>query len=216
MAARTSADAAGGTRGFAMREAPFAEPFARFEALLHEAAALDRSVLPEPTAFALGTVDADGRPAVRILLLKAVDEHGFVFYTNFESRKGRELQDNPHAALCFYWAPLERQVRVEGPAAPVADAEADAYFASRPRGSQIGAWASTQSRDEATAGLLETRFAEFERTFEGRPVPRPSYWSGFRVAPERIEFWRGMPSRLHERQLYVRDGNRWRVRTLFP
>lgn len=196
--------------------APFSEPFVRFRALLDEAEALDRALLPEPTAFALGTVDAEGRPAVRILLLKAVDESGFVFYTNFESRKGRELRANPHAALCFHWQPMERQVRVEGPAVPVSDAEADAYFASRPRGSQIGAWASTQSRDEATEGLLEARVEEFTRKFAGQPVPRPAYWSGFRVAPERVEFWRGMPSRLHERQLYVRDGQGWRVRTLFP
>lgn len=199
-----------------MTTVPFAEPFARFRALLDEAQALDRALLPEPTAFALGTVDAEGRPAVRILLLKAVDETGFVFYTNFESRKGRELRGNPNAALCFHWQQMERQVRVEGQAVPVSDAEADAYFASRPRGSQIGAWASTQSRDEATEGLLEARVEEFTRRFEGQAVPRPAYWSGFRVAPERVEFWRGMPSRLHERQLYVRDGHGWRVRTLYP
>ncbi len=199
-----------------MSHVPHSEPFDRFRELFDQACALDRAVLPEPTAFALGTADAGGRPAVRILLLKHFDEDGFVFYTNFESRKGLELQANPHAALCFHWQALERQVRVEGRAAPVTDAEADAYFASRERGSQIGAWASTQSREQATDGLLAIRVAEFEQKFAGQSVPRPAYWSGFRVAPERIEFWHGMPSRLHDRELYVRDGDGWVVRPLFP
>jgi pyridoxamine 5'-phosphate oxidase len=199
-----------------MTHVALGDPYDRFRELFAQAQALDRSALPDPTAFALGTADAGGRPSVRIVLLKSYDEQGFVFYTNFESRKGRELAANPHAALCFHWPQLERQVRIEGAVAPVTDAEADAYFASRPRGSQIGAWASTQSREEATEGLLEARYAEYEQLFAGQPVPRPAYWSGYRVAPERIEFWHGMPSRLHDRELYVREGDGWRVRPLFP
>jgi len=192
------------------------DPIARFQRLLAAAVAVDRAVLPEPTAFALGTVGPDGRPAVRIVLLKSVDERGFVFYTNHEGRKGRELLAHPAAALCFHWQPLEEQVRVEGDAAPVPPAEADAYFASRPRGSQIGAWASLQSRPIEREGDLERRYAEIERRFEGAPVPRPPHWSGFRVAPRRIEFWTNQPSRLHVRHLYERDGAGWRRDVLYP
>jgi pyridoxamine 5'-phosphate oxidase len=196
--------------------APIAEPFLRFRELFDRAKAIDRAVLPEPTAFALGTVGADGQPAVRILLLKGVDERGFVFYTNHESRKGMELLAHPRAAMCFHWQPLERQVRVEGTTRPVPPEEADAYFASRARGSQIGAWASLQSRAITSAGDLETRVAETEARFAGGDVPRPPYWSGFRLAPHRIEFWHNMPSRLHERHVYLREADGWRKETLYP
>jgi pyridoxamine 5'-phosphate oxidase len=193
-----------------------AEPFLRFQDLLAEAKAVDRAVLPEPTAFALGTLGADGQPAVRILLLKGVDERGFVFYTNHESRKGAELLAHPRAAMCFHWQPLERQVRVEGATRPVSAEEANAYFASRARGSQIGAWASLQSRVIAAPGDLESRVAEVEARFAGGPVPRPPHWSGFRLAPHRIEFWHNMPSRLHERHLYLREPDGWRRESLYP
>ncbi|MFL5616499.1 MAG: pyridoxamine 5'-phosphate oxidase [Gemmatimonadaceae bacterium] len=197
------------------RRAPLAEPSKRFLGLLEQATAISRERLPEPTAFALAT-SMDGKPSVRMLLLKHADERGFVFYTNYESRKGRELLGNPNAAMCFHWQPLEIQVRVEGPVAPVEGAEADAYFASRGRGSQIGAWASQQSRTIADEQELERRVAEFEQRFEGVIVPRPPYWSGFRLTPERIEFWKGMPSRLHRRELYVRRADSWSVEVLFP
>jgi pyridoxamine 5'-phosphate oxidase len=192
------------------------EPFARFAELLAMAASVDRAILPEPTAFSLGTVGDDGQPSVRILLLKDVDERGFVFYTNYESRKGRELLAHPKAAMCFHWQPLERQVRVEGVAQPVTPAEADAYFATRARGSQIGAWASAQSRPVAHAGDLDARVNEVEARFAGKPVTRPPHWSGFRLVPTRIEFWHGMPSRLHERDLYLRDGDSWVTSVLYP
>ncbi len=193
------------------------DPIARFRALLERAVALDRSLLPEPTAFALGTVGADGQPSVRIVLLKQVDERGFVFYTNLEGRKGRELRAHPRAAMCFHWQPLEVQVRVEGTASVVPDAEADAYCASRARGSQVGAWASLQSQAIEPAGELQRRVAEVERRYENAPVPRPPHWSGFRIVPQRIEFWHGQPSRLHERELYELDADGgWAVRTLYP
>jgi pyridoxamine 5'-phosphate oxidase len=201
------------------RPAPLIEPIERFVALLEQARALPRERLPEPTAFALATCEAaTGRPSVRMLLLKDVDDRGFVFYTNYESRKGRELLANPNAAMCFHWQPLEIQVRVEGRAVPVEAAEADAYFASRARGSQIGAWASEQSRVIGDDGLLDRRVAEFEKRFEGTSVARPPYWSGFRLTPDRIEFWKGMPSRLHRRELYTRaaGASNWSVEILFP
>ncbi|MEP6731959.1 MAG: pyridoxamine 5'-phosphate oxidase [bacterium] len=196
--------------------APFLEPFARFEEVLSMAKAVGPERLPEPTAFALSTVNDEGKPSVRIVLLKGVDERGFVFFTNYESRKGRELLAHPNAAMCFHWQLLERQVRVEGTTSPVTEAEADAYFASRARGSQIGAWASQQSRPIERQGDLETRVRSIEARFAGKDVTRPPHWSGFRIVPDRIEFWRGMPSRLHERNVYTREGNAWRIETLYP
>lgn len=193
-----------------------ADPISRFIALLDQAKAVPKERLVEPTAFSLATATPDGTPSLRVLLLKGVDEHGFVFYTNLQSRKGRELSANPRVALCFHWMPLEVQVRVEGAAEPVTEHEADAYFASRDRGSQIGAWASMQSATLADRKDLEARVADFERRFEGRPVSRPPHWSGFRVKPSRIEFWKNRASRLHERHVYTRQADGWRVTMLYP
>ena len=192
------------------------DPFARFGELLERARATD---LPEPTAMALSTVGPDGRPSSRMVLLKDFDERGFVFYTNLASRKAREIAGNPWVALCFHWQPLEVQVRVEGRAAPVSDAEADAYYASRPRGSRIGAWASRQSEELPSRAALEGRIREIEARFPGEEVPRPPFWSGFRVVPDRIELWFGRPSRLHDRDVYTRDpgaAGGWAVRQLYP
>lgn len=192
------------------------DPIERFRALLAEAEAIDRAVLPEPTAMMVATVGDDGQPSLRVVLLKAVDERGFVFYTNYESRKGRELLAHPKAALCFHWQPLERQVRIEGDVEPVSPEEADAYFATRARLSQIGAWASRQSRPLSSDAELDSRVHEMEERFAGGAVPRPPHWSGFRVVPGRMEFWRNRAFRLHERLVYERDEGSWRVTRLFP
>ncbi len=196
--------------------AAFAEPFVRFGELLERAAATD---LREPTAMALATASAEGRPSARMVLLKSFDEGGFVFYTNLESRKAGDLAANPFAALCFHWQPLEVQVRIEGRVEPVAAEEADAYYASRARGSRIGAWASRQSTQLDRYETLVARVAEYEAKFEGVDIPRPPFWSGYRVVPDRIEFWFGRPSRLHERELYLRaegDPPRWTKVLLYP
>ena len=189
------------------------DPIARFAEIF---AQVQKVVLPEPNAMTLATVSADGRPSARVVLLKGFDERGFVFYTNLESRKGRELAANPYAALCFHWMPLEQQVRVEGRIEKVSDAEADAYFATRPRGAQIGAWASKQSRTLATREELEARVKAVEEKFAGRDVPRPPFWSGFRVIPERLEFWQSRQSRLHDRTVYSKQGNKWIIEKLYP
>jgi len=195
---------------------PLQDPIVLFKKLLAEAQSLPREQVPEPTAFALATVAESGQPSIRMLLLKDVDAEGFVFFTNLESRKARELAANRRAAMNFHWSPMERQVRIEGRVSAVSDAEADAYFATRPRGSQIGAWASRQSRPMERATDLDVRVEEFEKKYEGKTVPRPPFWSGFRLDPSSIEFWKGKPSRLHERQLFVREGDGWRVQLLYP
>jgi pyridoxamine 5'-phosphate oxidase len=192
------------------------DPIERFRSIYALAEKIDRSCMPEPNAMSLATIGENGQPAVRIVLLKSYDERGFVFYTNYEGRKGRELLARPKAALCFHWPTLETQIRIEGEVTKVADTEADAYFASRKRLSQIGAWASRQSRALETPQALDARVAEYEKKFAGRDVPRPDFWSGFRVAPGRIEFWRGKPNRLHERHLYTRERDSWRIETLYP
>lgn len=177
-----------------------------------------QSIDPEPTAMTVATVGRDGMPAARTVLLKGFDERGFVFYTNFSSRKGRQLAANPQAALLFHWRHLREgvQVKIEGTVEPVSAEEADAYFASRPRGSQIGAWASLQSQPLASREQFDQRYAEVEKTYEGAAVPRPPHWSGFRVVPERIEFWYGAQFRLHERQCYERSNGVWSQVMLYP
>ena len=195
---------------------PAPDPIELFIELYAQARKLDPLVIREPNAMTLATADEEGRPSARLVLLKGVDVRGFTFYTNMESRKARELAANPAAALCFYWFPLDVQVRVEGSVTQVADEEADEYFATRPRGSQLGAWASSQSRVITRPGELEDRVVRYEAEFEGRDVPRPPHWSGFRVTPLRMEFWRNRANRLHDRVLFTRDGGGWRAETLYP
>jgi pyridoxamine 5'-phosphate oxidase len=189
------------------------EPFARFQRWYDEVHA--SGLVKEPTAMTLATVSADGQPSVRVVLLKGYDERGFVFYTNLESRKGRDIAENPRVGLCFFWEDFGRQVRVRGVAERVSDEEADAYFASRARESQLGAWASLQSSALSSREELEERFALFAERYPGA-VPRPPHWSGLRVVPSEIELWEAGAHRLHHRELYVREGDGWRRSLLFP
>lgn len=189
------------------------DPFRFFARWFDEARAAG---VREPNAMTLATVGAEGQPSARIVLLKGLDARGFFFYTNYRSRKGEDLAANPRAALVFWWEPLERQVRIEGSAEKVAEKVSDAYFASRPRGSRLGAWASEQSRVVPSRAELEARLEEAEEKYDDGHIPRPPHWGGYRVLPTRFEFWQGRPNRLHDRLEYVPAGGTWAIRRLAP
>lgn len=190
------------------------DPFALFDLWYAEARETE---INDSNAMALATADAEGRPSVRMVLLKGYGPDGFVFYTNFEGRKAGELHANPHAALLFHWKSLRRQIRIEGAVSQAGDAEADAYFATRSRDSQLGAWASDQSRQLESRDVFMARFEAASARFEGGDVPRPPHWGGFRVVPDRIEFWQDREHRLHERTLFTPDGaGGWRTGLLYP
>ncbi len=189
-----------------------ANPITEFLSAIERAA--NRQVDTAPVALA--TADAAGRPAVRMVLLRGVDERGFVFHTNYNSRKARELEENPRAALCVQWHSLEEQIRIEGRVERLGDDESDAYFSSRPRGSQLGAWASNQSAVLSSREALEEEYRAIERRYENQPVPRPPFWGGYRLVPDCIEFWFGRPDRLHDRLLYTRTASGWDIQRLYP
>ncbi len=189
------------------------DPFALFAAWMAEA---ETSELNDPNAMTLATVSAAGKPSVRIVLLKGWDKDGFVFFTNTQSRKGLEIAANNAVSLLFHWKSLRRQIRIEGPASPVSAAEADAYYATRPRVSRLGAWASDQSRPLASRDILEQRVAALEAKYPGDDIPRPPHWSGYRVTPEHFEFWQDMPFRLHDRTVFTAERGNWQETKLFP
>ena len=189
------------------------DPIKLFSSWLAEASSQESI---NPNAAALATADAKGIPSVRMVLLKAVNHTGFTFYTNLESRKGKDLQENPFASLCFYWKSISRQVRIEGRVVQIPDNEADKYFSSRPRDAQLGAWASKQSSNLTDRAQLEKKVAEFSIQFAEGNIPRPKFWSGYRILPAAIEFWREMPFRLHERKLFLRNGEEWDLEELYP
>ncbi|MGH7525956.1 MAG: pyridoxamine 5'-phosphate oxidase [Gemmatimonadales bacterium] len=189
------------------------DPLVEFARWFAEA---EKAQVPEPNTMTLATATADGTPSVRVVLLKAFDQRGFVFFSDYRSRKGRELEANPRAALCIYWDELERQVRINGEASRTSREESEAYFRTRPRGSRLGAWVSHQSSVIGSRAVLEDGLGAVEARFPGEDVPLPPYWGGYRVYPESIEFWQGRENRLHDRIRYSRDGDGWRVERLAP